>query len=243
MTFWHQALAISRKDIRSYYGKPPLITWGLMFPGVLLLSVYLKDPGTYLQVSPGVLAMTLLFASTSMSAIVITFEKRAGTFQRLLLAPLHLQTIILGKTLSAAAYGLATTLVLTLGLAVLLGLRLTLPGLFALGLILGAVLFALLGLMAAVVVREVFEAMTLMNFFRFPFLFISGVFMPVAHLPAWLQPLAWVSPLTYIVDLLAYGINGRAYFASPWLPLAVSAAFLLLFAWLAAATFRRRVYA
>ena len=243
MTAWRRALAISRKDIRSYYGKPPLITWGLMFPGVLLLSIYLKDPDTYLQVSPGILAMTLLFASTSMSAIVITFEKRAGTFQRLLLAPLSLQTIILGKTLSAAAYGLATTLVLTLGLALLLGLRLALPGFFALGLILGAVLFALLGLMAAVMVREVFEAMTLMNFFRFPFLFLSGVFMPVAHLPTWLQPLAWSSPLTYIVDLLAFGINGRAYFANPWLPMAVSAAFLVLCAWLAAATFRRRVYA
>jgi len=33
-----RALFISRKDIESYYGKPPLITWGLLFPAVLLSS-------------------------------------------------------------------------------------------------------------------------------------------------------------------------------------------------------------
>lgn len=240
MKQWRRALAISRKDIVSYYGKPPLITWGLMFPGVLLLSVYLKDPATYLQVSPGILAMTLLFASTSMSAIVVTFEKRAGTFQRLLLAPLPLDIIILGKTLSAAAYGLATTLILALGLAIFLGLRLAMPLFFAVGLILGAVLFAVMGLIASMVVKEVFEAMTLMNFFRFPLLFISGVFMPLTQLPPWLQPLAWLSPLTYIVDLLAYGISGRGYFASIWQPIAMVLAFLALAAWLAHFTFQRR---
>ncbi|MGQ9920745.1 MAG: ABC transporter permease [Desulfobacca sp.] len=242
MRQWHRALAISRKDIASYYGKPPLITWGLMFPGVLLLSVYLKDPATYLQISPGLVAMTLLFASTSMSAIVITFEKRAGTFQRLLLAPLHLDTIIVGKTLSAAAYGLGTALILVLALAILLDLRLRVPGFFLGGLLLGAILFALMGLSAAMVVKEVFEAMTLMNFFRFPLLFISGVFMPWANFPAWLKPLAWLSPLTHIVALLEYGLTGCSHFPSPWLPLGISLVFLTLAAWAAHVTFQRRAY-
>ncbi len=34
-----RALAISRKDVESYYGKPPLVTWGLLFPAVLILAV------------------------------------------------------------------------------------------------------------------------------------------------------------------------------------------------------------
>jgi len=51
----------------------------------------------------------------------------------------------------------------------------------------------LLGLAAAVMVREVFEAMTLMNFFRFPILFISGVFMPLAQLPPGLN--LWLTHL------------------------------------------------
>ena len=77
-----RALSISRKDIESYYGKPPLITWGLLFPAVLILAVYLKDPHGYLTVAPGIIGMTLLFGNTSMAAIVVTFEKRSGTLPR-----------------------------------------------------------------------------------------------------------------------------------------------------------------
>jgi ABC-2 type transport system permease protein len=242
MSRLRRALAISRKDIESYYGKPPLITWGLLFPGVLMLSVYLKDPGNYLQIAPGIIAMTLLFGATSMAAIVVTFEKRAGTFQRLLLAPLSMDTIVLGKTLSAAAYGLATALVLTLGLMLLLGLRLAGPIFFVIGLLLGSLSFSLMVLIAAVYVREVFEAMTLMNFFRFPVLFVSGVFMPLTQLPAWLKPLAYASPLTYVVDLLQWGIIGHAYFSSPWIPLAAGLAVLGLAWCLARITFRLRAH-
>lgn len=236
------ALAISRKDIESYYGKPPLVTWGLLFPAVLMLSVYLKDPGGYLHIAPGIIAMTLLFGNTSMAAIVITFEKRAGTFQRLLLAPLSMDTIVLGKTLSAAAYGLATALVLTFGLMLILGMRLAMPLLFCVGLILGALSFSLMGLIAAVMVREVFEAMTLMNFFRFPTLFISGVFMPLPQLPGWLKPLALASPLTYVVELLHWGIAGQGYFNSPWTPLLATLAFLSIAWLLAGRTFRLRAH-
>jgi len=235
-----QAWAISVKDVESYYGKPPLITWGLLFPAVLMLAVYVKDPATYLTIAPGIIAMTLLFGNTSMAAIVVTFEKRAGTFERLLLAPLTFQTIVLGKAASAAAYGLATSLILTTGLGLLLGLRLAQPLLFGLGLLLGAVCFSLLGLTAAVMVREVFEAMTLMNFFRFPVLFISGVFTPWSQLPAWLKPVALASPLTYVVELLHLGVKGQSEFSSPVIPL-LAGIFFLLASWLLALfLFRRR---
>jgi ABC-2 type transport system permease protein len=242
MSRFRRALAISFKDTESYYGKPPLVTWGLLFPAVLLLSVYVKDPATYLAIAPGIIAMTLLFGNTSMAAIVVTFEKRAGTFQRLLLAPLSIRTIILGKALSASAYGIATALVLSLGLKLALGMPMVDPLIFLAGLILGAGCFSLLGLAAAVMVREVFEAMTLMNFFRFPILFISGVFMPLAQMPAWLKPLALVSPMTYVVELLHLGVTGRSEFASPVVPLMASLLFLLASWLLAEAMFRRRAY-
>ena len=228
-----RTLFISRKDIESYYSKPPLITWGLLFPAVLMLAVYVKEPATYLAVAPGIIAMTLLFGNTSMAAIVITFEKRAGTFQRLLLAPVTHRTIILGKAASAAVYGIATSLILALGLVALLKMPLVNPLFFIAGLTLGACTFSLLGLTASVMVREVFEAMTLMNFIRFPILFISGVFMPVESLPAWLKPLAVLSPLTHVVELLRFGVSGNAFFPSIWIPSLTSLAFVIL-SWQAA---------
>jgi ABC-2 type transport system permease protein len=242
MSQFRRSLAISFKDIESYYGKPPLITWGLLFPAVLILSLYVKDPATYLAIAPGVIAMTLLFGNTSMAAIVVTFEKRAGTFQRLLLAPLSMRTIILGKAASASVYGIATALALFLGLKFALGMPLANLPIFLAGLILGAGIFSLLGLAAAVTVREVFEAMTLMNFVRFPILFISGVFMPLSQMPPWLKPVALISPLTYVVELLHLGFSGRSEFATPVIPLLVSLMFLLASWVLAEMMFRRRAY-
>ena len=65
-----------------------------------------------------------------------------------------------------------------------------------------AVASTFLGLFIAVSVSEVFEAQTFSNFFRFPMIFLCGLFFPVAKLPMLLQPLAYLLPLTYGVDML-----------------------------------------
>jgi len=234
-----QVLAISRKDVESYYGKPPLVTWGLLLPAVLILAVYLKDRDGYLTVAPGMIAMTLLFGNTSMAAIVITFEKRAGTLERLLLAPLAAPAIVAGKALSAAAYSLGTSLVLTAGFVVFLGMPVARPGVLALGLVLGAGTFSVLGIVASVTVKEVFEAMTLMNFFRFPLLFVSGVFLPLSQMPGWARPLAYLSPLTHVVELLRLGTSGTAGFASARVLSGAAAGFFFLCCLMAGPVFRR----
>jgi len=236
-----RAFFISRKDVESYYAKPPLVTWGLLFPAVLMLAVYVKDPETYLDVAPGIIGMTLLFGNTSMAAIVITWEKRSGTLQRLLLAPVTHHAIVLGKAASAAAYGIATALVLSLGLMLLMGMRPVAPFVFAVGLVLGAATFSLIGLIAAVMVREVFEAMTLMNFFRFPILFISGVFTPLDSSPAWMKTVAVFSPLTHVVELLRFGVCRRCYFGSPWIHVLAAVIFFVVVLLIAGPAFRRNV--
>jgi ABC-2 type transport system permease protein len=53
-----------------------------------------------------------------------------------------------------------------------------------------------LGLFIAVSVSEVFEAQTFSNFFRFPMLFLCGLFFPIERLPIWLRPLSYVLPLS-----------------------------------------------
>jgi len=235
------AFYIGRKDVESYYGKPPLITWGLLFPAVLIFAVYLRDPDGYLQVAPGIIGMTLLFGCTSMAAIVVTFEKRCGTLQRLLLAPVTNRTIILGKAASAAGYGITAALALTTSLAAMLGMAISRPLYFGAALLLGAATFAHLGLILSVMVREVFEAMTLLNVLRFPLILVSGVFMPLAATPEWAKPLALISPLTHVVELLRYGLSGRCAFGSPLIPLGVTCLFAVA-SWIAAGpAFRRGV--
>jgi ABC-2 type transport system permease protein len=60
-------------------------------------------------------------------------------------------------------------------------------------------------------VSEVFEAQTFSNFFRFPMLFLCGLFFPISKLPVFLKPLAYIMPLTYGADLLHFSINQTSY--------------------------------
>jgi len=46
----------------------------------------------------------------------------------------------------------------------------------------------------------VFEAQTLSNYFRFPMIFLCGIFIPLEKMPNVLRYLARALPLTYSVD-------------------------------------------
>lgn len=46
-----------------------------------------------------------VFGTTSMEAIVITFERRTGALERLLLAPISTRALLLGKILGGAVFG------------------------------------------------------------------------------------------------------------------------------------------
>ena len=84
---------------------------------------------------------------------------------------------------------------------------------------------ALLGLLIAVSAEQVFEAQTFSNFFRFPMLFLCGLFIPLADLPVFLRPISYCLPLTYGTDLLNGAITGANA-----LPPLLSFGLLLLFA-------------
>ncbi len=77
--------------------------------------------------------------------------------------------------------------------------------------VLTAVTSTFLGLFIAVSVSEVFEAQTLSNFFRFPMVFLCGLFIPVKELPLILRPFSYAAPLTYGTDILKSAINGNGH--------------------------------
>jgi ABC-2 type transport system permease protein len=55
---------IALKDMRAYYLKPPNISWGILFPGALILALAIRTPGDLQGLVPGILAMTALFSAT-----------------------------------------------------------------------------------------------------------------------------------------------------------------------------------
>jgi ABC-2 type transport system permease protein len=227
--------AIIRKDLRAYYFKPPNISWGILFPFAFLLAFVIRNPGDPEALAPGLIALTLLFGTTSMEAIVITFERRIGALERLMLAPMRLPALLIGKLLGGMIFGLATAAV-TLGIAALaFGLGGTSGNvhwvLLLLAMLLSAAAFSSVGVLVSVAVKEVFEAQTLANALRFPMIFLGGVFVPVASLPDPLPVVARLLPLTYGVEALRFALGGGGSWGRAILDLGVLAAFtVVLFA-------------
>ena len=207
IAFWN----IMLKDIRAYYLKPPNISWGLIFPIAWTGMFFIKTGSGFESIPsllPGVIALSILFGTTSMLAVTITFEKKGRSFDRLLLAPIPLELLMFAKTSGAILFGAANTLV-----PILLALFLANLTNVAWGAVLSAVLLiaissTFLGLLIAISVSEVFEAQTFSNFFRFPMIFLCGLFFPVASLPQFLRPISYLLPLTYGADILHGAING-----------------------------------
>jgi ABC-2 type transport system permease protein len=203
--------------MRNYYLKPPNISWGLVFPVAWTLMFFLRSQ-TAVNVRdllPGVMSLSVLFGTTSMLAVTITFEKRGRSFERLLLAPLDLNLLMLAKTSGAILFGLFNAFVPVLFASFMVnlsGIR-WLPVLGAVFLI--SVTSALLGLFIAVSVKEIFEAQTFSNFFRFPMIFLCGLFIPLQVLPVFLRPLSYILPLTYGTDILKSSISQNGYLGVP----------------------------
>jgi ABC-2 type transport system permease protein len=209
---WIAFRSILAKDMRTYYLKPPNISWGIIFPLAWTGMFFIKSGGgleDVLELLPGVIAVSMLFGTTSMLSVAITFEKKMRSFERLLLAPIPLELLMLAKTSGAIVFGIANAFVPVVMALFLVDVSGVEWGLFVPAVVLISVASTFLGLFIAVAVTEVFEAQTFSNFFRFPMIFLCGLFFPVAALPLFLQPLAYALPLTYGVDILHGAVNGR----------------------------------
>jgi ABC-2 type transport system permease protein len=114
----------------------------------------------------------------------------------------------MGKVLGGSVFGLVIAGVMTLISLIFLNTSVTYPFMFIAILVLTVLAHSALGALIAVSVKEVFEAQTLSNYFRFPMVFLCGVFLPVEAMPFPIQVVAHMFPLTYSVDALKQTVIG-----------------------------------
>ncbi len=242
MKLWIAFWNILLKDMRTYYLKPPNISWGLMFPLAWTGMFFIKSGsalGTIPTLLPGVVAISILFGTTSLLAVTVTFEKKNRSFERLLLAPLPLEILMLAKTSGAILFGVANAFVPVVMAAFLVDLSQVAWGTFVPAVFMIAVASTFLGLFIAVAVSEVFEAQTFSNFFRFPMIFLCGLFFPVEKLPIFLKPFSYALPLTYGADVLHGAVHG-GHIMPFSLDLAILGAFCVVLFMMSLRNVRRR---
>ncbi|NLL91391.1 MAG: ABC transporter permease [Ruminococcaceae bacterium] len=205
IAFWN----ILKKDVKNYYLKPPNISWGIIFPLSWTLMQLIRSPGGNIsELLPGLISMSVLFGTTSMLAVTITFERSGRSFERLLLAPIGLSVMVLAKITGTIIFGIFNAFVPVVFASFFIDLSAVKWGLLLPAVLMIAITSSLTGLLIAVSAKQVFEAQTFSNFFRFPMLFLCGLFIPISNLPVFLRPVSYCLPLTYGADILRGTISG-----------------------------------
>ncbi len=233
------ALVIFKKNAFLYYLKPPVLIFGILFPVFFFFTFKLGRPVPVETIVPGMAAMGLWFTASAVGPLVTPWERTAKTYERLISTPLSLPSILAGDVISGLVFGACLSVI-----PILLGLSLTdasiasMPHLAA-GIVLGALCFASLGvLLAAPPASGPSNIMLLSNLVRLPLLFVSGVFLPIAQMPAWARWIAPLSPLSYACALIRSGFGHTAFFP-PWLDLLMLVGFTGVF-FLASCYFHRK---
>ncbi|MFW5658331.1 MAG: ABC transporter permease [Bacteroidota bacterium] len=237
IAFWN----ILSKDMRNYYLKPPNISWGIIFPFAWMLMMFIKTKTTFNidEVFPGIVGMSILFGTTSMLAVTITFERKSRSFERLLLAPISIKLLITAKIAGAIIFGIFNSIVPVLISVIYFKATVVNWTMLTVGIVLLSIISTLLGLFISVSAKEVFEAQTYSNFFRFPMIFLCGLFVPVVSLPVFVQPLSYILPITYGVDILRFSISGNNSI-SIYLDLMIVLAFCLLLFWISLLNIKKK---
>jgi ABC-2 type transport system permease protein len=203
-----RSLAVAEKDIRIYYLKGPVLIFGILFPMFLFLAFSIGRSLPIEFLISGLLSMTLFFTATAVSPVILPWEGSMRTLERLISAPVSIAAILLGDVLASFLFGAAISLV-PIAFGLMLGVRIYSPPVLASAILLSAFCFSYLGTLFSTPPTNVpSNIMMISNLFKFPLVFISGIFIPMEQMPSWGRLIALFSPLTYLTDLIRYSIQG-----------------------------------
>jgi ABC-2 type transport system permease protein len=152
---------------------------------------------------PGVAAMLLLLVTTVGTAMGIARERELGTLEQVMVTPLRPSELILGKVIPFALVGLLDVVVALVVASWMFDvpIRGSLLVVFA-----GTVLYLLstvgLGLFISTISGSQQQAFMAGFFVMMPAILLSGFMTPVENMPDWLQPIAWINPVRYYVEVL-----------------------------------------
>lgn len=152
---------------------------------------------------PGIVGLLTLITTMMVTAMTVAREREQGTFDQLLVTPLRLVEILIGKVLPGLVIGTAQASVILL-LATLwfripfLG---SLPAFYA-----GLVLFLLSGAGAGLLISSLAATLqqALLGTFLFtvPAVILSGFATPIANMPEPVQWLTLIDPVRYFLVVL-----------------------------------------
>ncbi len=225
MTFIRDTLVVFRRQQRLSLRNPAWVIIALVQPVlylVLFAPLLTRLPagtltggtgsgGTaaaYRFFVPGLLIQLGLFGSTFVGFAIIS-DWRGGVIERFRVTPVSRLAVMSGRVLRDVIVLLTQSVILVL-VAVAFGLRAPVSAvLISLGfVVLLAVGLASLSYATALLVKSEDAFAPLVNSVILPLLLLSGILLPMALGPGWLQGIARISPFRYIIDAMRSAFTG-----------------------------------
>jgi ABC-2 type transport system permease protein len=153
---------------------------------------------------PGVLALVLLVVTTMLTSMAVVREKELGTLEQLNVTPLRRWELIAGKLLPYALIGIVDTLIV---IAVVI-FWFEIPARGSVLLLIALTLFYVLntlalGLLVSTLSSTQQQAMMTAAFFvMMPMVYLSGFIFPIENMPAAIQPVTYLIPVRYYLDIV-----------------------------------------
>ena len=163
---------------------------------------------TYLDfLVPGLLAMALMQIAMGGSGFNLVEFRRKGILKRLFVTPVQPKNFITGLVLSRL-------LIVMIQLSILLGIAILLLDITFIGnlanlyvfIILGTTIFLCLGFCLGSLAKTQQAIMAMNMLLTWPQMLLTGIFYPIDAMPGFIQPLANVLPLSFVVN----GLRGVA---------------------------------
>lgn len=174
-------------------------------PRVSLEARLLYNPSlkSRIFIVPGTGASILLIVTAIVTAMGLAREREVGTMEQLLVTPIRPVALMIGKTVPYALFGLVDqALILVVGNYVFdVPLRGSMPLLFGAALVYLVATLGL-GLVVGTLARTQQQALMGVFFIIIPAFLLSGMMTPVEAMPGWVQPLTWVNPTRYYIEIL-----------------------------------------
>ena len=157
------------------------------------------DIGYRQFIFPGMVAMIVLMNSV-FSGVSIVTDRQFGFLREILVAPVSRTAICIGKISGGATVSLVNGIVMFV-MAPILGIDISLEIVAKLIGLIALVSFMLTGLGVAMGsrLRSVESFQMLSQVAIMPAMFLSGIFFPINNVPAWMDVIVKLNPVTYAV--------------------------------------------
>ena len=148
---------------------------------------------------PGIMALTLMNLSIAGSGFNVVEYRRKGILKRLFVTPIEPKDFIIAIVFARMVIVLVQLTVLIILAVVLLDVRIS-GNFFAyyFVIIMGTVVFLCIGFSLGSLAKTQETIGALGNIVIMPQIFLSGIFYPIDSMPAWIQPLAELLPLSFV---------------------------------------------